>query len=63
MIHVLRTVGVAFGSFVAAWLAVHLIAGLILGPTAAGDTLAFLFAVVLGGLVYRDIKRREQRPA
>ena len=61
MVHVLRRVGVAFGSLVAAWLAVHLVVDLVLGPTAAGNTLVFLFALVIGGLVYRDIMRREHR--
>lgn len=63
MIHVLRRVGIAIGSLVAAWLAVHLMVGLLLGPTAAGNTLVSLFALVLGGLVYQDIIRREPRTA
>ena len=64
MLHMLRRVGIALGSLVAAWLVVSLVWGL-LSPTTdtTGSALVGLVTVVLGGLVYRDIIRREQRPA
>jgi hypothetical protein len=56
----LRRLGIAFGSLVAAWLAVHLVAIVVLGPTLAGNVMISLLALVLGALVYRDIIRRER---
>ncbi len=59
----LRRVGIAFGSLVAAWLVVSLVLGLLV-PSAGtmGSALVGLVIVVLGGLIYRDIIRRETRP-
>jgi hypothetical protein len=64
MLRMVRRVGVAFGSLVAAWLAVSLVWGLLLPSTGTtGSGLVGLVTVVLGGLIYRDIIRRETRPA
>ncbi len=63
MLQILRRIGIAFGSIVAAWLAVSLVAGMLLGPAASGNVLVWLVTLLLGGLLYRDIMRREQRPA
>jgi len=61
MVQVLRRMGIALGSLTIAWLAVSLVAGVVLGHTAAGNALVGLATVVLGGLVYQDIMRRERR--
>ena len=61
MVHVLRRIGIALGSLVAAWLAVSLVAGIVLGTAASGNALVGLVTLVLGGLVYQDIIGREQR--
>jgi len=63
MIRVLRHIGIAIGSLVIAWLAVSLVAGALLGTTASGSWLIGLVTVILGGLVYQDIIRRERRTA
>ncbi len=62
MIRRLRHVGIAIGSLVIAWLAVSMVAGPLLGPTSSGNILLGLVIVILGGLIYVDIIRRE-RPA
>lgn len=59
MVRVLRRIGIALGSLTIAWLAVSLVAGVLLGSDASGNALFGLVALVLGGLVYRDIIRRE----
>jgi len=73
MLHIARRVGIAIGSLVAAWLVVSLVGGTLLplvgvpfrppdpGTTTAGGALVTLVTVVLGGLIYRDILRRERR--
>ena len=61
MIHVIRQVGIAIGCLVAAWLAVSLVSGAFLGSAASGNWLVGLITVVLGGLIYQDITRRERR--
>ena len=53
----LRRVGIAIGSLAAAWLVISLVGGVLL-PT--GGMVAGLVTVVLGGLIYRDILRRER---
>ena len=63
MVHVVRRMGIALGSFVAAWLAVSLVAGMLLGAGPSGNVLILLVTVVLGGLIYRDIIRRQPRAA
>ena len=73
MIQALRRVGIAIGSLVAAWLIVWLVGGALLpffgvpfrpldpGTTTTGSICAGLVTVVLGGLIYQDIIRRERR--
>jgi hypothetical protein len=73
MIRAVRRCGIALGSLVIAWLAVGLVGGVFLPlfgvtPTTAhdltpgtGNVVMTLVVVVLGGLIYRDIIRREQR--
>ncbi len=73
MLRMLRRVGIAIGSLVAAWLVVSLVGGLLLpftgipfrpldpGTTTTGTAFVGIVTVVLGGLIYRDIIRRELR--
>ena len=75
MRHLLRNVGIAVGSLVAAWLVMSLVGGFLLplvgvpflpldpATTTTGSVFVGLLTVVLGGLIYRDILRRERRPA
>ncbi len=58
MFTIARRIGIAFGSFVIAWLAVSLVAGWIFG---SGNILVWVIAVVVGAGVYLDILRRERR--
>ncbi|MFI5227068.1 MAG: hypothetical protein ACHQ3P_10385 [Candidatus Limnocylindrales bacterium] len=58
---IIRRVGIALGSLVIAWLVVSLIGGAILGPAAFGNPWVGLVVIVLGGLVFVDIVRRERR--
>jgi CBS domain containing-hemolysin-like protein len=69
-----RRLGIALGSLVAAALAMGLVGGLFLSlfglnttttagqVQAAGGLIVTLVTLVLGGLIYRDIIRRERRP-
>jgi hypothetical protein len=52
-----RRMGIAFGSLVAASLILGLVGGQVVMGASAG-----LVAVALGALIYRDIVRREPRP-
>ena len=62
MLRVLRRIGIAIGSLVIAYLAVSLVAGVLLGQWAqANSTFVAVVAVILGGFVYVDIMRRERR--
>jgi hypothetical protein len=73
MVRVIRRVGIAIGSLLIAVLAVGLVGGMVLPligvPLAPTPTMTVtpsglvetLMALVLGGLIYRDIIRREQR--
>ncbi len=61
MVQVLRRMGIALGSLTIAWLAVSLVAGVVLGHAASGNALVGLATVILGALVYQDIMRRERR--
>jgi CBS domain containing-hemolysin-like protein len=75
MLRVLRRVGIAIGSLVAAWLAMSLVGGFLLpfvgvgfrptdpGATGSGSAIVGLVTLILGGLIYRDIIRRERRPS
>ena len=61
---IIRRVGVAIGSIVIAYLAVSLIAGVLLGQSAQTNPIVVVVVVVivvLGGLVYADIMRRDRR--
>ena len=58
MLQVLRRVGIAIGSIVAAWLVISMIGGAVLPFSGVPAGIA---VVVLGGLIYRDIIRRERR--
>jgi hypothetical protein len=60
MIRRARLVGIAIGSLVIAYLAVSLVAGVLLGPTARDSPLVGAVIVVLGGLVFVDIVRRDR---
>lgn len=58
MAKVARRVGIAFGSFVIAWLAVSLVAGWLFG---SGNILVWVFAAVVGAGVFLDLLRRDRR--
>ena len=58
MVKVARRVGIAFGSFVIAWLAVTLVAGWLFG---SANFLVWVIAAVVGAAVYLDILRRDRR--
>jgi hypothetical protein len=58
MAKVARRVGIAFGSFVIAWLAVSLVARWLFG---SGNILVWVIAAVVGAGVYLDILRRDRR--
>jgi hypothetical protein len=59
MMPTLRRLGIALGAFVAAWLVIVLVAGVLIGETPMENPIAIVAAVVLGALVYLDIVRRE----
>ena len=54
---VLRKAGIAIGSLVAAGLCVWLVRSVLFGQT--GGSAATIVTVVVGGLIYLDITRRE----
>jgi hypothetical protein len=58
MANVARRVGIAFGSFVIAWLAVLFVADWLFG---SGNFLVWVFAAVVGGGVYLVLLRRDRR--
>jgi hypothetical protein len=60
MIGLVRLVGIAIGSLVAAALVMWLV-GWFLGPSFV--PFAGLATVILGGLIYADIRRRNRPPA
>jgi CBS domain containing-hemolysin-like protein len=72
LVRFLRRVGIAIGSLAAAWLVISLVGGMLLpvfglpfrpldpGSTLFGAVLVDVITLVLGGLIYRDILRREQ---
>jgi len=51
MIRIVRRVGIAVGSLLIAYLAVSLIAGIVLGPSADRNPVIAVIIIVLGGLV------------
>ncbi|MEW5990495.1 MAG: hypothetical protein AB1736_04000 [Chloroflexota bacterium] len=55
---VTRRVGIAFGSFVIAWLAVSLMARLVFG---SGNVLVWLLAALVGAGVCLELLRRDRR--
>jgi hypothetical protein len=61
MMPTLRRLGIALGSFVAAWLVIALVAGVLIGETPMKNPIAIVAAVVLGALVYLDSVRRESQ--
>ena len=61
MLTIIRRVGIAIGSLVIAYLAVSLVAGVLLGQSAQTNPIVVGVIVLLGGLVYADIMRRERR--
>lgn len=60
MLKIVRRIGIAFGSFVIAWLAVSLVAGWLFG---SGNILVWVIAAAVGAGVYLDILRRDRRVA
>jgi hypothetical protein len=58
MAKVARRIGIAFGSFVIAWLAVDLVADWLFG---SGNFLVWVFAAVVGAGVYLAILRQDRR--
>lgn len=60
-IRIVRTVGIAIGSLAAAYLAFSLVAGWLLGWPGKDSPLAGFLVVILGGLVFADIMRRDRR--
>ena len=61
MLATLRRIGIAMGSLVIAYLAVALIAPVFLGASAESNPFVIGLIVVLGGLIYAEILRRERR--
>ena len=58
MVKVARQLGITFGSFVVAWLAVLLVARWLFG---SGNILVWVFAAVVAAGVYLEILRRDRR--
>ena len=58
MAKVARRVGIAFGSFVIAWLAVSLVGGWLFG---SANFLVWVIAAVVGAGVYVELLRRDRR--
>jgi len=56
-----RRVLIAFGCFVAGWLCVALVGWFV--PQILGPATQPILAFVLGGLIYRDIVRRDRKRA
>jgi len=61
VVHLVRVIGIAVGSLVIAYLAVSLVSGVLLGAAAQSNPLVGGAIVLLGGLVFADIMRRERR--
>ena len=57
MSKVARRIGIAFGAFVIAWLAIALVAVWLFG---SGNFLVWVFAAVVGVGVYLDLLRRDR---
>ena len=63
LVRVARRIGYVIGSLTIAWLAVTLVAGVIFGHTSVGNPIVGAIVLVVGGLIYREIIRREVRAA
>jgi hypothetical protein len=63
MARIVRRVGIVIGSVVMANLCVSLVGGVLLGPSVFQSPLFGVVVLVLGGLIYADIMRRERAPA
>ena len=61
MLATLRRIGIAIGSLTIAYLAVALVAPVFLGASADSNPIVIGLIVVLGGLIYAEILRRERR--
>jgi hypothetical protein len=61
VIPLLRRIGIAIGSLVAASLVIWLVGSWI--PQVLGTATNPILALILGGLIYRDILRRSSPPA
>jgi len=57
-VKVARRLGITFGAFVIAWIALFVLAQWLFG---SGNILIWVFAAVFGALVYLAILRREGR--
>ena len=57
MTKVARRVGIAFGTFVVAWVALSLVAGWLFG---SGNILVWVLAAVAGAAVYLILRRAER---
>ena len=60
IVRFLRLVGIAIGSTVAAWLIVSFLAA---GWPPSWQPFAGLAVLILGALIYADIRRRDRPPA
>ena len=58
---IVQIVGIAIGSLVAAYLAFMFVAGSLFGWTGKDSPVAGFLVVILGGLVFADIMRRDRR--
>lgn len=59
-VRLVRIVGIAIGSLAIASLAVSLVSGMLLGQAAQSNYLVGLASLLLGGLIFADIMRRER---
>jgi hypothetical protein len=63
LVHVARRIGYVIGSLTIAWLAVALVAGILFGKASVGNPIVVTVVIVVGGLIYREIIRREVNAA
>jgi hypothetical protein len=59
LLRVVRRIGYVIGSLTIAWLAVSLVAGVMFGQTSVGSPIVGAIVLLVGGLIYREIIRRE----
>jgi hypothetical protein len=60
MTYAVRRIGIMIGSIMIAYLAANVVVGFLFGPDVAQRPGMAVVVLVLGGLVYRDIIRREE---